>query len=94
MLLYEKRYLLKEITVMNRIKDFFYNKNDLIIVLLILVLAAGIIYHSVTDIMSYPETLNEQAVQTTSAETVQSESEEPTDEPTEESSYDSAEATE
>ena len=52
---------------MNRIKDFFYNKNDLIIVLLILVLAAGIIYYSVTDIMAYPETLQEQAAQTTTA---------------------------
>ena len=59
---------------MNRIKDFFYNKNDLIIVLLILVLAAGIIYYSVTDIMAYPETLQEQAAQTTtSVETVPSE---------------------
>ena len=56
---------------MNRIKDFFYNKNDLIIVLLILVLAAGIIYYSVTDIMTYPETLQEQAAQTTSVETVE-----------------------
>ena len=58
---------------MNRIKDFFYNKNDLIIVLLILVLAAGIIYYSVTDIMTYPETLHDQAAQTTtSVETVPS----------------------
>lgn len=55
---------------MNRIKDFFYNKNDLIIVLLILVLAAGIIYYSVTDIMSYPETLQEQAAQTTTTNAV------------------------
>ena len=57
---------------MNRIKDFFYNKNDLIIVLLILVVAAGIIYYSVTDIMTYPETLHDQAAQTaTAAETVE-----------------------
>lgn len=56
---------------MNRIKDFFYNKNDLIIVLLILVLAAGIIYYSVNDIMAYPETLQEQAAAQTT-ETVQS----------------------
>ena len=55
---------------MNRIKDFFYNKNDLIIVLLILVLAAGNIYYSVTDIMAYPETLQEQAGQTTTTNAV------------------------
>ena len=55
---------------MNRIKDFFYNKNDLIIVLLILVLAAGIIYYSVTDIMAYPETLQEQAAQATTTNAV------------------------
>lgn len=70
---------------MNRIKDFFYNKNDLIIVLLILVLAAGIIYYSVTDIMAYPETLQEQAAQTTSAETVQTLPDEPTQAPSSES---------
>lgn len=58
---------------MNRIKDFFYNKNDLIVVLLILVLAAGLIYYHVLEIMAYPEQLAESAAQTTSTETVQTE---------------------
>ncbi len=56
---------------MNRIKDFFYNKNDLIIVLLILVLAAGLIYYHVTEIMAYPEKLHTEAAQTTLTETTQ-----------------------
>lgn len=55
---------------MNKIKDFFYNKNDLIIVLLILVLAAGLIYYHVEKIMEYPQTL---AAQTTVTETAGSE---------------------
>ncbi len=40
---------------MKKIKDFFYNKNDLIIVLLIVALAAFIIYTRVDAIMAYPE---------------------------------------
>lgn len=42
---------------MNRIKDFFYNKNDIIIVILILVAAAFLIYNRIGIIMDYPEKL-------------------------------------
>ena len=55
---------------MNRIKDFFYNKNDLIIALLILVLAAGLIYYHVMEIMDYPAKLASQSTETTVTETV------------------------
>ncbi len=48
---------------MNRIKDFFYNKNDIIIVLIILVAATFIIYTRIDAIMAYPEQLAEQAAQ-------------------------------
>lgn len=54
---------------MNRIKDFFYNKNDLIVVLLILVLGAGIIYYHVMEIMNYPSKIMADASQTTVTET-------------------------
>lgn len=46
---------------MNRIKDFFYNRNDVIVVLLILALAALIIYHRIEIIMDYPQTQGAQA---------------------------------
>lgn len=42
---------------MNRIKDFFYNKNDIIFALLILAAAAAIIYFRIGIIMEYPDTL-------------------------------------
>lgn len=47
---------------MNRIKDFFYNKNDIIVALIILAAAAFIIYLRIGDIMSYPETLADTSV--------------------------------
>lgn len=50
---------------MSRIKDFFYNKNDLIVVLIILVIAAGIIWLRVGNIMAYPETLDTTVTETT-----------------------------
>ena len=40
---------------MNKIKDFFYNKNDIIVVLLILAAAAFVIYDRMEVVMSYPE---------------------------------------
>ena len=55
---------------MNKIKDFFYNKNDIIIVLIILVVAGMIIYTRINAIMDYPETFaekNAKAQQTTQA---------------------------
>ena len=42
---------------MNRIKDFFYDKNDVIVAFIILLAAAVIIYFRIGDIMKYPETL-------------------------------------
>lgn len=46
---------------MNKIKDFFYNKNDIIIVLIILAVAALIIYTRIGAIMDYPEAFAEKA---------------------------------
>lgn len=42
---------------MNRIKDFFYDKNDIIVAVVILIAAAVVIYVRVDKIMAYPETL-------------------------------------
>ena len=42
---------------MNRIKDFFYDKNDIIFTLIILVIAAGVIVWRLDAIMDYPATL-------------------------------------
>ncbi|MEG0292101.1 MAG: hypothetical protein RR495_04505 [Anaerovoracaceae bacterium] len=42
---------------MNRIKDFFYNKNDIVVAILILAIALAIIYFRVAAIMEYPKTL-------------------------------------
>lgn len=44
---------------MNRIKDFFYDKNDIIVTLIILAAAALIIFIRVDKIMAYPETLTD-----------------------------------
>lgn len=40
---------------MRKLKDFFYDKNDIIIVLIIIAVAAFIIYTRVEAIMEYPE---------------------------------------
>ena len=44
---------------MNRIKDFFYDKNDIFVALIILAVAALIIYTRIDKIMAYPDTLLE-----------------------------------
>lgn len=44
---------------MNKIKDFFYNKNDIVVALLILAIAMTIIYFRVIAIMEYPKTIIE-----------------------------------
>ena len=49
---------------MNKLKDFFYNKNDIIIVLIILAVAALIIYTRIGAIMDYPAKLAKQAAAT------------------------------
>lgn len=45
---------------MKFLKDFFYDKNDILIALIILLLAAGLIFWRMEIIMDYPETLAEQ----------------------------------
>ena len=59
---------------MNRIKDFFYDKNDIIVALIILAAAAFIIYVRIGDIMSYPQTLVDATAQPSSAAESSSES--------------------
>lgn len=44
---------------MNRLKDFFYNKNDIVIALIILIVASTIIYFKVQAITDYPAVLAE-----------------------------------
>lgn len=63
---------------MRKIKDFFYDKNDIIIVLIILALAAFIIYTRIGIIMDYPEKMADESAataQTTVSETTVSETE-------------------
>ena len=40
---------------MEKLKDFFYNKNDVSIALLILAVAAAVIFFRIRAIMAYPE---------------------------------------
>ena len=49
---------------MKRLKDFFYNFNDIVIVLGILAIAAFLILWRVDIIMRYPKTVAAQTVQT------------------------------
>ena len=60
---------------MRKIKDFFYNKNDIIIVLIILAVAAFIIYTRIGSIMDYPEKLAREAAATQTEKTTESTSE-------------------
>lgn len=57
---------------MKRLKDFFYDKNDILIALAILVIAALLIIWRMEVIMDYPKTLAEQTgtVSTTEEEAV------------------------
>ncbi len=56
---------------MNRIKDFFYKKNDIIIVLIVLVAAAFLIYNRVEALMDYPAQLAEENAAKPEVETTQ-----------------------
>lgn len=58
---------------MNKMKDFFYNKNDIIIVLIVLAAAAFIIYTRIGAIMDYPEKLAEEAAATQTTQTISEE---------------------
>lgn len=60
---------------MRKLKDFFYNKNDIIIVLIILAVAAFIIYSRIGIIMEYPEKMAESNETATMQETPTLESE-------------------
>ncbi len=53
---------------MNKIKDFFYDKNDIIVVLIILAVAGFIIYTRIGTDLEYPEVLAEQAAATETRE--------------------------
>lgn len=59
---------------MNKLKDFFYNKNDIIIVLIVLIVAALIIYTRIGAIMDYPEKSAEKAAATQTTQTTVEES--------------------
>ncbi|MCQ2545249.1 MAG: hypothetical protein MJ144_02320 [Clostridia bacterium] len=56
---------------MNRIKDFFYSKNDIIIVLIILVVAGFLIYNRIGAIMDYPAKLAAEQAKTETTQTVE-----------------------
>ncbi len=56
---------------MNRIKDFFYNKNDIIIVLIVLVAAAFLIFNRVNALMDYPAKLAEEIAAESEVNTTQ-----------------------
>ena len=56
---------------MNRLKDFFYNKNDIIIVLIILVVAGLLIYNRIGAIMGYPAQLAEEIAKTQTTQIVE-----------------------
>lgn len=59
---------------MNKLKDFLYNKNDIIIVLIILTIASFIIYTRIDAIMDYPEKLAKQTAATETESITQTES--------------------
>lgn len=54
---------------MEKFKDFIYDKNDIVIALVIVLIAGFIILGRVDAIMNYPETLMEEAQQFTDAVT-------------------------
>lgn len=45
---------------MDKFKDFLYNKNDIIVALVILLVALGIIFFRISAIMDYPKALAEE----------------------------------
>lgn len=56
---------------MNRIKDFFYNRNDIIIVLIILVIAGMLIYNRIGVIMDYPARIADAAAESETTQQVE-----------------------
>jgi len=63
--------------IMKRLKDFFYDKNDILIALIILAIAALLIIWRMDIIMAYPQTLAEETgtVDTTETHAVDSDEE-------------------
>lgn len=55
---------------MKKLKDFFYNKNDILVVLIILAAAAFIIYTRIGVILDYPEKLAKEAAATETTQAV------------------------
>ncbi len=66
---------------MKKLKDFFYNKNDIFIVIIIVAIAGFIIYTRVGSIMTYPETQSEKIAVSQPSSTASVQTEE-TKEPT------------
>lgn len=52
---------------MDKLKNFIYDKNDIIVTLIILMIAAVIIYFRIGVIMDYPNTLVHDAAAKTAA---------------------------
>ena len=77
---------------MNRLKDFFYNKNDIIIVLVILVLAGLLIWNRIGAIVDYPAELAEQSAEAKATQTVETTTETTTEQPAATESKDKNEA--
>lgn len=61
----------KEKVIMEKFKDFLYNKNDILVALLILAIAAAVIVFRINAIMEYPKALVEQQMQTIEENTEQ-----------------------
>ena len=55
---------------MDKIKDFLYKKNDILIAFLILAVAAAIITFRIGAIMEYPETLVQEQMETVEETTI------------------------
>ena len=45
---------------MEKFKNFFYNKNDIIVAILILTIAVFVIAFRIKSLMDYPKTLSEE----------------------------------
>ncbi len=56
---------------MKKLKDFFYDKNDILVVLLIVAVAAFVIYTSINSIMAYPEQYANEIAATEATTTVE-----------------------
>lgn len=53
---------------MNKIKDFFHDSNDILLAILIILIAAGVIFWRMQVILDYPATVAAQNAQNTQTE--------------------------